>query len=253
MPMQIPKSHPRYHSLMIREKLVSAFRKGIVVPEGLIAHGRGECFDYILGESSRDFALEAEKTAVAMLMLAKNPVISVNGNAVALASEEIARLAKAIGTPVEVNIFHRDERRVEIISKEMERFGIPVYSRGDAELEGLESARRIVDRRGILKADVVLVPLEDGDRCEILKRHGKKVISIDLNPLSRTSRMADVSIIDNITRAIPNMLKFAEDLKKANKDELKEIVEMYDNRRILRNAILAIKEYLEKRAGELHD
>jgi len=251
--MHIPKSHPRYHSLMMREKLVSAFRNGIVVPEGLIAHGRGECFDYILGESSRDFALEAEKTAVAMLMLAENPVISVNGNAVALASEEIARLAKAIDVPVEVNIFHRDERRVEIISREMERFGIPVYNRGDAELEGLESARRIVDRRGIFRADVVLVPLEDGDRCEILKRHGKKVIAIDLNPLSRTSQMADVSIVDNITRAIPNMVRFAEELIKADKSELKEIVEMYDNRRVLEKAILAIKEYLEKRAGELHD
>ena len=43
--MKIPKSHPRYESLAIREKLVRAWKAGIVVPEGLIAHGRGEAFD----------------------------------------------------------------------------------------------------------------------------------------------------------------------------------------------------------------
>ncbi len=46
----IPKSHPRAKSLLIREKLVSGFDNGLVAKEGLLAQGRGEAFDYLLGE-----------------------------------------------------------------------------------------------------------------------------------------------------------------------------------------------------------
>lgn len=249
--MEIPRSHPRYHSLMTRERLAEAFRKGLVVPEGLIAHGRGECFDYILGERSRDFAIEAERAGVAMLLLADHPVLSVNGNTAGLVAEEICELAKVINAPVEVNIFHWSDERKEKIAKELEKYGVEVYSRGDAVLEGLESARRIVDSRGIYRADVVLVPLEDGDRCEILKRHGKSVIAIDLNPLSRTALMADVTIVDNITRAIPNMIEFAREMREWEWEKLEKIVKEYDNRSVLRRAILAIRDYLTERAGEL--
>ncbi|AKG91625.1 Uncharacterized protein conserved in archaea [Geoglobus ahangari] len=249
--MEIPRSHPRYHSLMTREKLAEAFRKGLVVPEGLIAHGRGECFDYILGEMSRDFALEAERAGVAMLLLADHPVLSVNGNTAGLVAEEICELARIIDAPVEVNIFHWSDERKRKIAEELEKHGVEVYSRNDAVLEGLESARRIVDSRGIYRADVVLVPLEDGDRCEILKRHGKKVVTIDLNPLSRTALMADVTIVDNITRAIPNMIEFAREMKDWDRERLERVVESYDNRSVLRRAILAIRDYLTERAGEL--
>ncbi len=249
--MHIPRSHPRYHSLMTREKLADAFRRGLVVPEGLIAHGRGECFDYIIGEKSRDFALEAEKTAVAMMILAERPVISVNGNSAGLVAEEICALSKVLSIPLEVNIFHWSDERIRKITEELERYDVTVYSKGDAVIEGLESARRIVDSRGIFRADVVLVPLEDGDRCEILKRKGKKIIAIDLNPLSRTSRMADVTIVDNITRAIPNMIEFARDMKEMSREELEKIVMNYDNRETLRKALKAIIEYLEEKSGDL--
>ena len=59
--MRIPKSHPRYASLMIRERLVKAHRDGITVLEGLIAHGRAEAWDYLLGEESSAPALVAER------------------------------------------------------------------------------------------------------------------------------------------------------------------------------------------------
>ena len=249
--MHVPPSHPRYHSLITREKLADAFRKGLVVPEGLIAHGRGECFDYILGEKSRDFALEAERVAVAMMILADHPVISVNGNAAGLVAEEICMLSKSLSIPLEVNIFHRSEERIKRIAEELAKYGVTVYSRGDAVIEGLESARRIVDSRGIFKADVVLVPLEDGDRCEILKKSGKKVIAIDLNPLSRTSQMADVTIVDNIVRAIPNMVDFAGEMKEMDRGELERIVGDYDNREILKRAVKSIIEYLEWRSGDM--
>lgn len=243
---KIPKTHPRYISLMTREKLVEGVKLGITVMQGLIAHGRGEAFDYILGEETRGFAIKAERAAVAMMLLAKNPVISVNGNVAILVPEGIAELAKVVGAKVEVNVFHYSPERVERIKDYLGQFGIDVLAACDAVLEGLKSARRIVDSRGIYIADVVLVPLEDGDRCEILKKHGKKVIAIDLNPLSRTSRMADITIVDNIIRAVPNMVEIAREMKHWKKEKLQSILQDYDNSKILSEALQEIKNYLER-------
>ncbi|AEA47272.1 4-phosphopantoate--beta-alanine ligase [Archaeoglobus veneficus] len=250
MPSFIPPSHPRYESLMTREKLVEGFRAGIVVPEGLIAHGRGEAFDYILGETSRDFAIEAAKVAAAMMLAARRPVISVNGNAAALAAEKLAELSRVTGAPLEVNLFHWSRERADRIKKWLERFDCEVLAEGDAEIEGIEHCRRIVDSRGILVADVVLVALEDGDRCEVLRRVGKKVIAIDLNPLSRTAQMADVTVVDNVTRAIPNIVKFAREMKELSREELEEIFKGYDNGKILKRALEAIREYLTSKSLE---
>src|SRR5438093_11757439 len=99
--MRLPRAHPRYTSLVTREKLVRAWKAGIVVPEGLIAHGRGEAFDYLLGEETTAPALVAEKAAAAFLVRAKRPVISANGNVAALASSEVARLAKRLSAVVD--------------------------------------------------------------------------------------------------------------------------------------------------------
>lgn len=248
---EIPQSHPRYQSLMIREKLVEGFRLGVTALQGLIAHGRGEAFDYILGEKTREFALKAERAAVAAMLLAKYPVISVNGNTAVLVPEDIKKLAEIVNAKVEVNVFHFSPERIKRIKSYLENFGMSVLASCDAVLEGLESARRLVDSRGILIADVVLVPLEDGDRCEILKKHGKMVIAIDLNPLSRTARMADITIVDNIVRAIPKMVEMAQEMKKWERDRLREVLNSYDNRKILAEAVSGIIEYLEKVKGEL--
>jgi 4-phosphopantoate--beta-alanine ligase len=55
------------------------------------------------------------------------------------------------------------------------------------------------------------------------------VISIDLNPLSRTSQNATISIVDNVVRAIPNMIKFTEEMGDFNRKKLKAMVENFDN------------------------
>ena len=73
----IPKSHPRAKSLLIREKLVNGFDNGLVAKEGLLAQGRGEAFDYLLGEKTGKAATNAIKAAAAQLLLAEMPVISV--------------------------------------------------------------------------------------------------------------------------------------------------------------------------------
>ena len=77
MHMIIPKSHPRYLSLQTREKLVDGFDNNLVAKEGLLAHGRGEAFDYLLGEQTCLPALSAIKAASSAILAAKKPVISV--------------------------------------------------------------------------------------------------------------------------------------------------------------------------------
>ena len=69
-------------------------------------------------------------------------------------------------------------------------------------------------------------------------------ITIDLNPLSRTSRMSDVSIMDNIIRAIPFMTKIAEDLKTQEKNVLIEMVNDFDNDENLKECLEQIKRGL---------
>ncbi|MEM0454732.1 MAG: hypothetical protein QXM81_02735, partial [Nitrososphaerota archaeon] len=48
---------------MERERIVKGLTSGIVVPEGLLAHGRGEALDYLLGEETTPVAMEAIKAA----------------------------------------------------------------------------------------------------------------------------------------------------------------------------------------------
>ncbi len=67
----IPEDHPRYRSLLTRELLVKGVKDGITSMQGLIAQGRGEAFDYLLGERTTAPAEQAERAAVAMMLLAK--------------------------------------------------------------------------------------------------------------------------------------------------------------------------------------
>ncbi len=243
----IPRSHPRYHSLVIRERLVEGFRKGIVVPQGLIAHGRGEAFDYILGEKTHPFAVRAVEAAVASLLVAERPVISVNGNMAALAPREIVELSEATGAPIEVNLFYRTEERVRAIEEHLRRHGakrILGASCRRAHLPGLESPRGVVCEEVMYAGVFVLLCREYGDRTEALTRRGERVAAIDLNPFSRTAQMADITIVDEATRALKLAVRVAGELRGRPAAELRRIVESYDNRAVLREAFKAMLERL---------
>ncbi len=206
--MRLSPRHPRYRSLLVRARLAELSRKGLVVAEGLIAHGRGEAFDYLLGERTNPSARRATRVAAQWLRAARRPVVSVNGNVAALAAPEVARLQRALPTlGVEVNLFHRSPRRVGLVARALRSAGVdPILgTHPTARIPGLPSDRARVDRRGIFVADVCLVPLEDGDRTEALRALGKRVISIDLNPLSRTSQEANLPIVDELVRALRNL------------------------------------------------
>jgi len=239
----IPKDHPRYESLMTREKLVSGFKAGIVCAEGLIAHGRGEAFDYLIGEKTTEPARTATRVAVAAMLTAKHPVISVNGNTAALVPDELVCLGEKIGARLEANLFHRTDERVDKIIRHLKAHGAKgvLGKKAEARIPGISHERGRVSEEGIYSADVVLVPLEDGDRCEALENMGKKTVAIDLNPLSRTAQTASVTIVDNVVRAIPNMVKLVDEMKGLPESELKRICASHDNKAMLGEVIRRIK------------
>jgi 4-phosphopantoate--beta-alanine ligase len=209
--------------------LVEGFKEGVVAPQGLIAHGRGEMFDYLLGERTTKEARAASKAAAALLLSARNPVLSVNGNVAALCPADIVRLAKAAKAKVEVSLFHRTDERVSKIVKILQDHGSEdvLGFLPDARIPGIDHMRALCSREGIYSADVVLIPLEDGDRAEALVKMGKKTIAIDLNPMSRTARSATVTIVDEVTRAVPELIRNVEDLEDDPK-ALKAALSKYD-------------------------
>jgi 4-phosphopantoate--beta-alanine ligase len=242
---EIPPNHPRAKSLIIREKLVEGFRKGIVVPQGLIAHGRAETFDYLLGERTTRYAYDAEKAAVCILLLSNKSIISINGNTAALCARDLVILSNHTKSGIEVNLFHESTARssaiAKILRKEDATEVLGLNTKLKSVINGISSNRKYVDKNGIMKSDTIFVALEDGDRTESLVKMGKKVISVDLNPLSRTAMASDVTIVDNIVRAIPNMIKISKQLVKRDKSYLLQQIKNFDNKENMHKSLLLIR------------
>jgi len=244
----VSEEHPRYSSLTIRDKLVEGYKQGIVSTHGLIAHGRGEAFDYLLGEKTNEIALNASKVACAFLLTAKRPVLSVNGNTAALAAKEIAEFNVITRIPVEINLFHRSRERIETIAHHLQSHGVENILMGldFIEVQDIASQRAKVDKRGIYQADTVLAPLEDGDRAQALTQLGKIVLTVDLNPLSRTALTSTVTIVDELTRAMKNLVALAKYFKTT--DDLNELTMLktsFDNRENLEASYKIMLERLQ--------
>jgi 4-phosphopantoate--beta-alanine ligase len=249
--VEIPLDHPRFASLKEREALIGGLEEGITVPAGLIAQGRGEAFDYLLGEETIPPAKKAIRAAAALLLLAERPVLSVNGNTAALSPEGLVDLSRVLEAPLEVNLFYRSEERVKRIRRLLLQKGAKtVYPDGLCrlvEIHGLSSERRWVAEEGIHSGDVILVSLEDGDRTEALLRMGKRVVAIDLNPLSRTARKATIPIVDNFLRALPLLTEEVMALRGEGRGAWGREVEGYDRDRNLEEVLA----YLCRRLQEL--
>lgn len=241
----IPKSHPRYESLVLRDKIVKAQKEGYLADSAMIAHGRGEAFDYLLGEKTTFPAKRAMYAAVATILLSENPVISINGNTTALAIDEVIQFAKTVNAKIEINLFYRTDERVKKITELYKKHGYSqILGTKDDDIKYLKSIkneRASASKTGIYSADTVLVPLEDGDRAEILSKTGKKTITIDLNPLSRTSQTSNISIVDNVVRAFPFMTEIAKDLKTQDKQLLINMVNDFDNKENLKESLKLFK------------
>jgi 4-phosphopantoate--beta-alanine ligase len=252
--INIPDDHPRRISLVMREAVIRGSEERVVAPAGLIAHGRGEAYDYLLGEETRPFAAAAVEAAACSLLAASRPVLSVNGNVAALCASELVGLAEASAAALEINLFYRSTEREQAILGVLRAAGakevLGVGEAASAVIPELGSLRRRVDPRGILAADVVLVPLEDGDRTEALVRMGKKVITVDLNPLSRTARRADITIVDNVVRALPALLARTRELAATPASRRAALLAGYDNRRVLADSLTFIAARLKELSQE---
>ena len=94
---------------------------------------------------------------------------------------------------------------------------------------------------GSALADTVFVPLEDGDRTEALIKMGKKVIAVDLNPLSRTAVHATICIVDNVVRVIPILIQMILEFKSKNRHSLTDMISRFDNIRNLNESLRLIR------------
>jgi len=142
---------------------------------------------------------------------------------------------------VEVNLFHRTEKRMSLVTGLLEDHGVKVLTGKTERLLPLSHDRAFCLREGIFGSDVVLVPLEDGDRCQALRSMGKVVITIDLNPLSRTARTASLTIVDQLTRALPQITRFCRELPDA---QAADLIRECDNNRFLKSALQEMEENL---------
>lgn len=247
--MYISPSHPRATSLKIRERLVWGVKKGITSTAGLLAHGRGEAFDYLLGEKTHDFAKQATEAAAFYLLSAKNPVISVNGNTACLVPKELVQLARLLNCKIEVNLFHYSKKRTKNIEKYLSLFDSHVVLKSGTNnkitFPYIASPRKIMLQEGIASADVVFIPLEDGDRAEALIKLGKKVITCDLNPLSRTAQVATITIVDNIKRVLPLLIKQIRHISdQPSSVKLNYRQKRYDNKKTLSQVLSFMKKRL---------
>ena len=233
--IDIPESHPRYESLLTRHRIEAGVDLGITSRQGLIAQGRGEAYDYLLGEETIPSADDAARAAAAHLLLADHAVLSINGNVAALVPGEMVELGSATGADLEVNLFNRTPERMQRIVDHLREHGAEDVKglTADGRIPGLAHERAKVDADGIGDADVVLVPLEDGDRAEALAAMGKTELVVDLNPLSRSAQSATVPIVDNIIRAVPNITRHARELADASDEELQAIVDEFDAEAVL--------------------
>jgi 4-phosphopantoate--beta-alanine ligase len=250
-------SHPRYKSLLARGLLEEAANRGMLAGSALIAHGRGEAFDYLLGEETSNSAMKATIEIAKRLKSAEKAVISLNGNTAALAGDDLLRCAAVLGCAIEINIFYRtpermkallkyiDERKKYIHSQQPPKewnggvdewhtavMEVPILgAEPDGLIPGLKGPRAKCHKDGILTCDTILVPLEDGDRCEALVAMGKQVLVVDLNPMSRSAKMASVTIVDELCRFANNLLQLLIELDDFSIDS------NWDNEQILQDAL----------------
>ncbi len=251
---EVSPKHPRATSLRIRNKLVQGFENEITSTFGLFAHGRGEAFDYLIGEKTTENAQRAIRAATASFLLSRNPVLSVNGNVAALVPKSLVKFAKISRSKLEINLYHRSAKREDAIARILQDAGAKeIYGLDSAYHETIpeiHSERRVVDHRGLFIADLAFVPLEDGDRTDGLVRLGKQVITVDLNPLSRTAQKSTITIVDNIVRCMPLLISEMRSLRKKSKEELQEILGHFDNQTNLSEAIHLICERLTELANK---
>jgi 4-phosphopantoate--beta-alanine ligase len=63
---------------------------------------------------------------------------------------------------------------------------------------------------------------------------GKEVVTVDLNPMSRTAKQASITIVDNVVRALPLLCK---EIRKLTDSTTQDILKKYSNEAVLQKAL----------------
>ena len=63
---------------------------------------------------------------------------------------------------------------------------------------------------------------------------GKDVVTVDLNPMSRTAKQASVTIVDNVVRALPLL---CEEIRKLTDSTAQNTLKKYSNEAVLQKAL----------------
>jgi len=71
------------------------------------------------------------------------------------------------------------------------------------------------------------------------------VIAIDMNPMSRTARAADITIVDNIVRALPRLVEAVKKLSRSSRVRLHKMVDDFDNTKNLKAMVELISKRLK--------
>jgi len=81
------------------------------------------------------------------------------------------------------------------------------------------------------------------DRTQALRKIKKIVITFDLNPLSRTSQTANITIVDNVIRGMKELINLTKTLSKKKNIQMNK----FDNKKNLSQSVIEIKKHLTRR------
>ncbi|VUT24061.1 MAG: 4-phosphopantoate--beta-alanine ligase [Candidatus Methanolliviera sp. GoM_asphalt] len=221
---KIPKSHPRYSSLITREKLIEAYEEGILDEGALIEFGREEAVDYLIGERTIEEAYRSTKVAVSYILLSKNPMIVLDGVCLALSANKIKKICRSLGLSVYLG---------EDLSEVRERLI------GRLKAEGIEPKER-------MDTDLLIFHGKN----KILKYFNGRKIYFGLNIFSNDLKGVDVIIIDSIIRFFSNIEEIFDKLREKRIRELIEITKDYKKEEIFMETLNFVIKRIEKTSDD---
>ncbi len=215
---KIPRSHPRYSSLITREKLIEAYEDGILDEGTLIEFGREEAVDYLIGERTIEEAYRSTKVAVAYILLSKNPMIVLDGVCLALSANEIKKICRSLGLSIYLG---ESEVRERLIGRLKEEEIEPK--------EYMDTNLLIFHRKNKIFRDF----------------NGRKIY-FGLNIFSNDLKGVDVVIIDNVIRFFSNIEEIFDKLREKSRRELIKITEDYKNEEIFMETLNFVIKRIER-------
>lgn len=237
---EIPVSHPRYRSIIVREKLVRAYNDNLLKDEDLIDFGKEEAVDYFLGEKTTKIAYISYIIAIRDMFFAKKPALILDNISFILAGETLRKSTKDTfimhssteGCNNNIENTHPFWGGKLLIGVNKKSFNEKLLRRLDIPYFEYSNTEDILDK-GI---DVLYYHKIERQFKEL---DNVKKIYFGLNLFSDCYYWSDLIILDNINRFFTNIEKLYFRLIKKDKERFNKLVERYSN-------IDFLKEYIKE-------